>query len=340
MKDEKRLSVIIPGYNTSEECWRRCVASVRYACGDHDEIICVDDGSKEPVEESWVGANVDGRVRLVRKENGGLASARNLGLNLARGKYVTFVDSDDEVRAEVFGHCTDEIERTGVDIAVYGVEVVWTVEKLKKVDSLPDKIYNQLTPTDVAKLYEACLLNYACNKIYRHDFLLGNQRHNKHEKMFFEVEGMPCEDIIFNLKCVMNSARWMMVNYVGYIYYRCGTTLLSRYRETNYVGFRLCAKAWRDYLCTIDMIEHKKFTEQLFQSTDRFAQTQEWKNLWRPMSPFSLLDRWNWLRQHKELGGIVTYVKMAAYILIRRYLYVLPLRKWHIKHLFKNVVPA
>ena len=86
---KKRLTVIIPGYNTSDYCWRRCIASVMNAIGVMDEIIVVDDGSEPPVDLLRLGLNEDSRISLLRKGNGGLSSARNAALEIATTRPVT-----------------------------------------------------------------------------------------------------------------------------------------------------------------------------------------------------------------------------------------------------------
>ena len=75
-----RLSIIIPGYNTPKIWWERCLKSVLAACGQNDEIICVDDGSTDnsgKILEEY--AKKDARIKIVTKTNGGLSSARNEG---------------------------------------------------------------------------------------------------------------------------------------------------------------------------------------------------------------------------------------------------------------------
>ena len=96
-----RFSVIIPVYN-AEKTLRRCVDSVLSQLGDRDEVLLVNDGSKDgsgAICAEYAGRDV--RVRLIDKENGGVSSARNAGLDAARGDYVLFVDSDDWVSGDL-----------------------------------------------------------------------------------------------------------------------------------------------------------------------------------------------------------------------------------------------
>ena len=89
------ISVIIPVYN-SERYLRRCVDSVIGQTYEYLEIILVDNGSTDSSGALLAEyAAKDPRMRVVEKENGGLSSARNAGLDAFRGEWVTFVDSDD-----------------------------------------------------------------------------------------------------------------------------------------------------------------------------------------------------------------------------------------------------
>ena len=89
------ISVIIPVYNT-EKYLRRCIDSVLAQTYQDFELLLIDDGSKDSsgtICDEY--AAKDARVRVFHKENGGVSSTRNLGLDHARGEWVTFVDSDD-----------------------------------------------------------------------------------------------------------------------------------------------------------------------------------------------------------------------------------------------------
>ena len=89
------LSVIIPVYRV-EATLDRCVESVLRQHVDDMEVILVDDGSPDNCPEmcdKW--AVKDRRVHVIHKQNGGLSDARNAGIDVACGEYITFVDSDD-----------------------------------------------------------------------------------------------------------------------------------------------------------------------------------------------------------------------------------------------------
>lgn len=99
----RQVSVIVPVYNT-EKYLRRCLESLVHQTLKDLEILVVDDGSTDHSPEilSEFENNYPGRVRVIRKENGGQASARNLGIRECSGDYVGFVDSDDYVDTAMY----------------------------------------------------------------------------------------------------------------------------------------------------------------------------------------------------------------------------------------------
>lgn len=102
MPQDILISVIIPVYN-AERYLQRCVQSVLSQTHSNLEVILVNDGSRDGSGALCDRlAETDSRVRVLHKENGGAASARNLGLSHVRGEYVAFADSDDWVEADAY----------------------------------------------------------------------------------------------------------------------------------------------------------------------------------------------------------------------------------------------
>jgi len=112
------LSVVVPAYKV-EDYLDECLVSLRFQDYRKVEIIVVDDGSPDRCADiARAHARRDPRVRLVRRENGGLSAARNTGVEHARGEYLTFIDSDDVVQREVFMAPMRALFESGSDFAV------------------------------------------------------------------------------------------------------------------------------------------------------------------------------------------------------------------------------
>ena len=103
------VSFIIPCFNTPTELLQKCVDSVNELSlsAMEREIIIVDDGSHEPAINSLLLYRDD--IIYVRKKNGGLSSARNMGIRMASGDYIQFLDSDDYLSKTSYEHCLDII---------------------------------------------------------------------------------------------------------------------------------------------------------------------------------------------------------------------------------------
>ena len=136
------ISVIIPVYNV-ERYLRRCVDSVMNQTYQNIEVILVDDGSPDgspTICDEY--AAMDKRIRVIHKKNGGLSSARNAGLEVFSGDYVTFVDSDDWIEKDTFDYSMRLIVEKNADYFQYEVNIT---------DS-PDRILTN--PSEIITAYE------------------------------------------------------------------------------------------------------------------------------------------------------------------------------------------
>lgn len=120
MEHNSLISVIVPVYNV-EEFLPTCVDSLLAQTYEDLEIILVDDGSKDAsgnICEAY--AKKDPRVRVIHKENGGLSSARNAGIDIARGEYLSFVDSDDWIEPETYEWLLELVRKYDVKLVCAG----------------------------------------------------------------------------------------------------------------------------------------------------------------------------------------------------------------------------
>ena len=112
-----KISVIVPVYNT-EQYLHRCIDSILAQTYTDFELLLIDDGSKDNSGKICNEyAAKDSRVRVFHKENGGVSSARNIGLDNAKGGWISFVDSDDWISTEYLENLFNAVDNT-VDLVV------------------------------------------------------------------------------------------------------------------------------------------------------------------------------------------------------------------------------
>lgn len=182
-----KISIIVPIYNV-ESYISKCIESIINQTYENIEIILVDDGSKDTsghICDKY--AEKDNRIKVIHKENGGLSSARNAGLDICSGKYIGFIDGDDWIAHNMYELLISMIKEFNCDIAICGYRETieskecFTLRKLKNVyldnNSLWEEIFGKLN-------------NAAWNKLYKKD-LIGNLR--------FPLNIIHGEDLIFNL---------------------------------------------------------------------------------------------------------------------------------------------
>lgn len=120
MENTPLLSVIVPVYNV-EAYLSRCVDSILAQTYQNLEIILVNDGTKDSSDVICDNyAAQDSRIRVIHKENGGLSSARNAGLDISRGEYIAFVDSDDWIEPDAYEKMLATAQELDVKLVVGG----------------------------------------------------------------------------------------------------------------------------------------------------------------------------------------------------------------------------
>ena len=199
---EKKISVIIPVYNV-EKYIRECLDSVLEQSLKDIEVVCVNDGStdgsRSVLSEYEAG---DKRIIVLDKENGGLSSARNSGINIAQGKYVLFLDSDDLFASEeALSILYDKAEKEVLDQLYFDAEVFFENEEVKTQNSNYIEYYKRKKNyPDVMtgkELFSELQTNWdfkpnACMQLLRRSFLIDN-------KLTF-CEGILDEDEVFRLE--------------------------------------------------------------------------------------------------------------------------------------------
>ena len=169
MKNEL-ISVIVPVYKV-EKYIHRCVDSILNQTYWNLEIILVDDGSPDVCPKICDEyAQMDSRIRLIHKKNGGLSSARNAGLDIAQGEYIAFIDGDDYIHPEMLGRLYDALNDSEADMSICNLQYV--NEEGHALSKYSDNVIKKqiLNSDDVfQKSLEYCGQFYivAWNKLYK-----------------------------------------------------------------------------------------------------------------------------------------------------------------------------
>lgn len=166
------ISVIIPVYNV-EEYLCRCVDSVLDQTYRNTEILLVDDGSPDncpAICDEY--ARQDARVRVLHQENKGLSGARNAGIDVAKGQWLAFVDSDDYLAPDFLERLLEACERTGSDLSVCRWEYV-RGEKIPGRGTGETRVYTGREMLANLYLPDGAYFVVAWNKLYRRELFEG-----------------------------------------------------------------------------------------------------------------------------------------------------------------------
>lgn len=199
-----KVSVIIPVYNV-EKYIEECLESVVNQTLKEIEIIIVNDGTKDNSMKRIERFLSDKRIIIINKGNGGLSSARNAGLEIARGEYISFVDSDDFIEENMLKELYNGSEKADIvfsNVMLYD-EITKKIKKRMKLNY-------KLSKENKGFYFWRYMGTEVWNKIYKRDFL-------KKENIKF-VENILYEDIPFGLYSLFLASKVKYINKYHYYY--------------------------------------------------------------------------------------------------------------------------
>ena len=230
------VSIILPVYNAQTHL-ARCIGSILNQTYRNLELIILNDGSRDqslPVCEEFRAK--DSRIVLVDKDNSGVSDTRNLGLKLAGGQYVQFVDSDDYIDPDFTGHLVAAAEENNADLVIapykmvipagaskpeqvlekiqddLGVMSVARPPEVREYGFLPAGVYDK--DTFALRLMDkpaSYFYSVLWNKLYRRDLLVETD-------VQFASEMKWAEDLVFNLQYIRFAERFVSIGTPGYYY--------------------------------------------------------------------------------------------------------------------------
>lgn len=219
---EPKVSIIVPVYN-AQEYLKRCVDSILSQDYRDFELLLMDDGSKDASGEICDAyAQQDGRVRVVHKENTGVSDTRNQALELARGTFLQFLDSDDWIVPEATRLLVRSMEEYNCDMVISDFYRVSGERLAQKGDIEEDKVMSRqefasYMIENPADFYYGVLWN----KMYRRSII-----EEYHIRMDTSISW--CEDFLFNLEYILHANVFYALQAPVYYYVKTKGSLASQ----------------------------------------------------------------------------------------------------------------
>lgn len=206
------ISIIVPVYN-SEKYLKKCIESIMNQTYKKIEIIIVNDGSTDNsiniIEEL---KKIDSRIVLINQTNAGVSSARNTGLDYAKGEYVTFVDSDDFIDEKLYEKMIENFEEN-VDIVCCGLRILSSDGKVIEENNYPKQIFSN------EEAMSECLKN-ECIKFDVYTKIFKTTLFNLNKKIRFPIDKLMEE-----------------ANTLPYIFLKC-----NKIKFCGVIGYNYCKR--------------------------------------------------------------------------------------------------
>lgn len=215
------ISIIIPAYNVGD-CITKTIQSVLDSRYTNIEVICIDDGSTDntaTILDEY--ATKDSRIRVIHKENGGVASARLCGIEEAKGEWIGFVDGDDIIDADMYERLMANVTSEEVDISHCGYKKIFLDGTVKYYHDTGKKI-EQDNGQGLKDLLEANFVEPGLwNKLYRKKLFVGL-------KNWLDCSIKINEDLLMNFYLFRNARQSVYEDFCPYTYIlRWGSAMTS-----------------------------------------------------------------------------------------------------------------
>ncbi|MGL5937575.1 MAG: glycosyltransferase family 2 protein [Phocaeicola sp.] len=262
MNQTPKISIIVPVYKV-EQYLPKCIESILSQTFTDFELLLINDGSPDncgAICDEY--AAKDSRIRVFHKENGGVSSARNLGLKNARGEWITFIDSDDTVEKEyikrLINAATEDIQ-----FVIQGFCVKYPTHTLEQ--SFPYAEINKSQFSELFNRYQIYRFGFTVCKLYKRELL---KQHNIQfdESLTFK------EDLLLMLRYLKQVKKIKLIPEIGYNYFIRGNSLSTKLHPFS-----------QEYLC------FNKIREELNSLSDLVSLEEATKDDLKKMNSSQLL---------------------------------------------------
>lgn len=244
-----KVSVIVPVYNV-ENYINRCVDSLLNQTLCDIDIILVDDGSTDnsaKIIDDY--ANTDNRIKVIHKLNAGQGFARNDGMNIATGKYICFLDSDDYYEKDACEYMYNQMENHGADMLTFGYQIDSPDGKCIRSPRIIDRIYENEDITQAYTLhfygddpsddnlrgYSSCMTCFSAAMI------------NDNNLNFLSEREVLSEDNLFCLECCRYAKKVVTASKILYHYCQKADSFSQGYSEKRMPMTKLLCNKFREY---------------------------------------------------------------------------------------------
>lgn len=219
------ISIVVPVFNKEDylERFFFSFSSIEKLNLNY-EVIFINDGSTDRslsvINNKIESLNISNlKFRVYSKGNGGVSSARNLGINVANGDYIWFLDSDDQFEIEKVDKTLSQIKEKKYDILIYGYTALNNDSSVKKEYLFKERLLNN---DDIIDMINNHTIESIWNKIYNRCFLLDNN-------IFFKESIKYAEDFFFNALAFKCSSKSYFFKESIYYYYNNDNSLSKKY---------------------------------------------------------------------------------------------------------------
>lgn len=299
--DNILVSVIVPYYNTPDCQMRECIESIVGQTYQNLELIVIDDGSKPEYAaqlDKYAAEMAEERMQVVHIDGGGVSVARNVGIEMAKGSYIVFVDADDWLEKESVEKSVEAAILSEADI------VYWAYCKCYESHQVPVYAYektNRLFCDETKEFlpFVMELMGSSCKQMYSRE-VIGDER--------FCRDLTNGEDVEFNFRVLQNMKRAFYLREVLYHYRIQNESAVRGYRQDMKEVYHLTQK----YIYK-DVKNAKRHKKYLIQSYKDFVAicylVLNMNYIFAKANPASLFER---LKMVKELSGETPYNKVIA----------------------------
>ena len=303
------LSIIVPVYKV-EKYLPRCIDSILAQTFGDFELILIDDGSPDGcgrICDEY--ARKDKRIVVIHQKNMGVSAARNAGLDIARGRYIGFVDSDDWIEPQMYEVMMDAIRENGADMAVCGVRYADEDGKFTRADRLSEGVYTRAGLLEDVFAMPNRLGGGCCNKVFDA---------SKIASVRFKVGMTIAEDALYLFDCFMRIDGAVKIGDALYnVYERCGsaTRTDSMICVNETIEGRLSMlKHTRKYMPSMEARAADKFLDECLRCAPQIRSIG--MDTHKPYRSRILRIKWKMLKEivRSAFKGTLSRAKLHGYI--------------------------